>query len=177
MKKRIQKARQAFLNLSRVWSNRGIREKTKIRIFNSNVKSILLYGSETWRINKSTLGRLQAFKNRCLRRIINIHWPETISNKNLLERTKQEPIEYEVTRRKWRWIGHTLRKSGQSVTRESLQWNPQGQRKRGRPRMTWRRETDAEMRKTGRTWHELEGIAEDRRSWKVFVDGLCSAMS
>ena len=48
------------------------------RIFRSNVKSVLLYGSETWKVAKTTTSKLQVFVNRCLQRILNIHWPEVI---------------------------------------------------------------------------------------------------
>ena len=46
---RKKKALQAFTILKPIWRSRAIRTATKIRIFNSNVKSVLLYGSETWR--------------------------------------------------------------------------------------------------------------------------------
>ncbi|VDP36343.1 unnamed protein product [Schistosoma curassoni] len=32
----------------------------------------------------------------------------------------------------WKWIGHTLRKAPDYVTRQALTWDPQGQRKRGK---------------------------------------------
>ena len=47
--------------------------------------------------------------------------------------------------RKRRWIGHTLWKPKHNITRQALQWNPQGKRGRGRPRNTWRRDLIAEM--------------------------------
>ena len=50
-KVRIGKARSAFNNLQKVWKDRSITTKTKIRLFNSNVKSVLLYGCETWSPN------------------------------------------------------------------------------------------------------------------------------
>ena len=147
--------------------------KTKLQIFNSNVKTTLLYGSETWRITTTILNKLQTFTNRCLRRLLGIYWPNTISNTNLWELTKQYPIEMQIRRRKWKWIGHTLRRK-KSITKQVLTWNPQGRRKRGRPRTTWRRTTEQEMKKEGLTWQHLERRAQDRRGWKSFVDGLCS---
>ena len=42
-------------------------------------------------------------------------------------------------------IGHTLSKPASSTTRQALTWNPQGKRKRGRPRNSWRRDADAEF--------------------------------
>ncbi|GFS16095.1 LINE-1 reverse transcriptase-like protein [Elysia marginata] len=101
--------------------------------------------------NKTTLPKLQSSRNRCMRPILSIRWPEIISNTNLWERTQQQPMEVETRRRKWRWIGHTLRKPRQYITRHSLVWNPQGRRTRGRPKMTWRRETEAEMASAEKT--------------------------
>ena len=46
---RIGKARAAFVTLKNIWVSVGISRRTKLRIFNSNVKSVLLYGCETWR--------------------------------------------------------------------------------------------------------------------------------
>ena len=47
VKTRIGKARTAFLQLQTIWKSRELSQRTKIRIFNSNVKSVLLYGAET----------------------------------------------------------------------------------------------------------------------------------
>jgi len=52
IKVRINKARVAFNMLRKVWSSQVILRRTKCRIFNTNVKAILLYGSETWRSTK-----------------------------------------------------------------------------------------------------------------------------
>jgi hypothetical protein len=55
------------------------------------------------------------------------------------------PVEEELKMKKLRWIGHTLWKPKHNITRQALQWNPQGKRGRGRPRNTWRRDLIAEM--------------------------------
>jgi hypothetical protein len=46
--------------------NSRISTRTKLRIFRSNVKSALLYGSETWKVIKTTISKLQTFVNQCL---------------------------------------------------------------------------------------------------------------
>ena len=106
-----------------------------------------------------------------------IYWPDTINNRQLLERTGQQPIGIELRKRKWRWIGHTLRRPKDSLTRHGLLWNPQGSRARGRPRMTWRREVETEMKAARKSWCDLEKMAQDRGEWRAFVDGLCSTGS
>ena len=121
---RTGKARTAFAILTPVWRSKVISRKTKLRIFNTNVRSVLLYGSETWRVTKATFNKLQSFVNRCLRSIMGIHWPEVIRNEELWARAGQERIDIQMRRRKWGWIGHTPRKPTSNVTRHALRWNP-----------------------------------------------------
>ena len=72
-----------------IWKARNISLQTKIWLF--NVKTILLYGAETWKTTKSLLHKLQIFINNCLRHILNFRWPEKISNKDLWLKTNQPP--------------------------------------------------------------------------------------
>ena len=146
VKSRIGKARQPFNTLRPVWNSTSISTKTKLRIFATNVKSILLYGSETWRATRSIPNKLQTFSNKCLRKILKLYWPEKISNRELWARTGQECVPEEIARRKWNWIGHTLRKPTSDTTRQALEWNPQGKRMVGKPVKTWRRSVEEELK-------------------------------
>ena len=174
---RVGKARAAFIILKNIWSSKEIATTTKVRIFNSNVKSILLYGSETWRRTKRTLQKIQTFINCCLRRIFRIRWPDKIRNEELWQRGRQEPVEKQILMRKWGWIGHTLRKPAATTTRQALTWNPQGKRRRGRPKNSWRRDTEAELKSHGISWGEAERTAQNRVKWRRVVGGLCSTGS
>ena len=64
---------------------------------------------------------IQVFVNKCR--------PSVISNAQLWSDTDQQPIERETRRRKWRWIGHTLRKPLDDITRNTIDWNDQGSRR------------------------------------------------
>jgi ribosomal 50S subunit-associated protein YjgA (DUF615 family) len=74
-------------------------------------------------------------------------------------------------KRKFRWIGHTLRKEDEEITKAALLWKPQGNRKTGRPRNGWRRSVIEEAH---RSWNELSFLAADRQKWKGLIDNLCS---
>ena len=174
IKCRINKARYTFNTLRPIWRSTSLSLFNKIRIFNTNVKSVLLYGSETWRTTKTNMHKLQAFTNRCLRNILGIRWPMTVSNEQLWNRTGQVPIAADIRKRKWGWIGHTLRKPTSNVTRQALDWNPQGKRKVGRPKQTWRRSVDAEAKTAGMTWAKLKGTSQNRVRWRSVVSALCS---
>ena len=174
---RIKKARQAFAILRPVWRSTAISTRTKLRIFGSNVKSVLLYGSETWRVTKSSSNKIQTFINKCLRQILNVKWFDRVPNTDLWERANQEQMVVLIRRRRWRWVGHTLRKDTANVTRQALEWNPQGKRKRGRPKQTWRRTIHDELRTIGLTWEGAKRNARDRRKWRATVEALCSTRS
>ena len=120
---RIQKARGSFSKLRKVWLSTSIRKETKIKIFSACVKSVLLYGCETWLVTSEIRCKIQAFVNRCLRYILRIWWQKIISNKDLWRATGQEDIKLEIMKRKFRWIGHTLREEDGEVP-TALLWNP-----------------------------------------------------
>ena len=83
VKTRIGKARAAFLQLKNFKASRDLSLNTKVRLLNSNVEAILLYGAETWRTTFATNRKIQTFINTCLRRILKIRWPATINNEEL----------------------------------------------------------------------------------------------
>lgn len=58
VKTRISKARVVFFQLKRIWSN-TISRHTMICLFNSNIKSVLLYRGESWRTIKATMKEIQ----------------------------------------------------------------------------------------------------------------------
>jgi hypothetical protein len=91
---------------------------------------------------------------------MNIHWPEVISNEELWRRAEETDISIQIKRRKWNWIGHTMRKGHDTIEREISNWNPQGQRKRGRPKQTWRRSVHNEALERERAGVKLSSWPE-----------------
>ena len=83
-------------------------------------------------------------------------------------------ISTQVKRRRWRWIGHVLRQQTTALTRIALRWTPDGQRKRGRPKETWRGTVEREMKEKGWTWGRLERVSADRHRWRALVEALCA---
>jgi hypothetical protein len=98
---RIQKARGSFSKLRKVWLSTAIRKETKIKIFDASVKSLLLYGCETWLVTSEIRHKMQTFVHQCLRYILRIWWPN-ISNKDLWRVRGQEDINLEIRKRKFK---------------------------------------------------------------------------
>ncbi|XP_047991511.1 DNA repair protein RAD50-like [Leguminivora glycinivorella] len=80
---RIKKAKAAFAQLKPVWDSNVLTRRVKISLFESIVKTVLLFGCETWRVTKGLTHKLQVFVNKSLRSILRIFWPKTIRNENL----------------------------------------------------------------------------------------------
>ena len=76
-----------------------------------------------------------------------------------MESNRTRRYKFRNKKKKIKWIGHTLRKEDGEIPKAVLLWNPQGKRKRGRPRNSWRRSV---IKETGRSWNELRFLAADR---------------
>jgi hypothetical protein len=58
---------------------------------------------------------------------------------NLMNTKDMETL---LIQKRWRWLGHVLRKPSEDMTKVALRWTPEGNRKRRRPKTTWRRTID-----------------------------------
>ena len=146
----------------------------KLRIFNTNVKAVPLYGCETWKNSRNITAKLQVFFNKYLRKMLRIFWPDQKTNKELSKCTKQPRIDLQIRKCKWGWLDHTLRRPPNVIARQALEWNPQGKRGRGRLRNTWRTVLE-EAKGVNKTWAEIKTDAKNRVRWRILVEALCSA--
>ena len=102
---------------------------------------------------------------------------DKITNEELRRITQQKSIENLIKKKKmeldWTYITQRNRSNRENrITLEST-----GMRRRGRPKRTWQRTTEDEIRSIGRSWNEVKGIAVDHNAWKLFMDALCSTRS
>jgi hypothetical protein len=49
-----------------------------------------------------------------------VRWPIIITNDELWKQTNKIKVTEQITRRKWNWIGHTLRK-GNAIEKEAME--------------------------------------------------------
>ena len=126
-------------------------------------------------MNKCDEQAIDVFQQKCLRRILHIKWQNRITNDEVLCRADIQPLSNEIRKRKWNFIGHILRHKEHTDCVTALTWAPDGKRKRGRPKTTWRRTVEKERSLAGwRTWSEAKNTAADRNKWKHCVEALCA---
>ena len=90
----------------------------------------------------------------------------------LQKQTKQEDIRTLVTKRRWRWIGHVLRKGNNNIAGIAMRWTPEGKRSKGRSKTTWCRTVEKGLRELNYSWSTIETLAKDRQRLKDFVAAL-----
>ena len=86
-----------------------------------------------------------------------------------------KPMSKEVKRPRWKMIGHILRQDQNSDCNIAMTWVPEGKRRRGRPKTTWRRTVEKERKEAGwKSWSDARPIAANREKWEHSVEALCA---
>ena len=89
---------------------------------------------------------------------------------------KQEDMGTIIMQRRWRWIGYIIRKDNESITKIALYWTPKVRGKGSRPKNTWRRTVEAELRglklEQNWRWNKIQQLAKDRQKCKNFAAAL-----
>ena len=87
IKNRIFLGNVAFSKFQKVWMKSKISVQRKIKIYEAQVVSILLYNCNSWAAPLASLNELDIAHRKHLRRILNIRWPTgVISNEALYAR-------------------------------------------------------------------------------------------
>ena len=136
-----------------------------------------MYGSETWKINKSDDQKVDVFNFKAgLRRILKISWQERVTNEEVLQMSGVRRLSDDVRRTRWQFIGYIMRKEPDNNCRMVLTWTPEGRRKRGRPKTTWRMTVDKERGRAGwRSWNryvQLEKLNQGKLYHSIITPKL-----
>jgi hypothetical protein len=168
--RRLGLARRTFGRLSRVWRSNKVRPLTKIRILNTCVLPVLLYGCETWCLSARMTSRLDAYHRSCLRHILAIRWFHRVTNHDLYARAGvSTALSTTIRRRRLRLLGHISRLSVEVPARQILSASarsppPGWRRPPGRPRLSWTAQIQATL-----PIPDLIRVAQDRPAFRDLV--------
>ena len=110
VKKRIGMAKNKFNNMRGILTTRQTTNTQKMRIIKCYIYSALLYGAETWVMNKKLEKNIEAFEMWIYRRIGRVSWKEKKTNKEVLQQLgmKKELLK-EIKIRQIKYFGHIKR--------------------------------------------------------------------
>jgi len=98
----------------------------------------MLHGSETWPLRKENVVALQRAEMRMVRWMCGIKLKDRLPSKELRERLGIDDIAFLLQQNRLHWYGHVLRKDDDDWVKKCMEYEVEGPRPRGRPKMTWR---------------------------------------
>jgi sorting nexin-29 len=133
-------ATAALGQLKHVWKRANlIRLAKRLQLYNTLVKSILLYNSETWGLSKTREQQLNSFHRQQLRKVLGVNYKDRLPNLAVYNRCEAEEISLQILTRRWSFFGHVLRLPENTPSWLAMKhfFNNQHLRKfKGRPRIT-----------------------------------------
>jgi hypothetical protein len=160
---RVNAAWLKWRQVAGVLCDRRIPLRLKTRIYETVVRPVALYGSECWPVTGKHERMLHAMEMRMLRWAHGVTRLDHIRNDEIRQAFKVAPIQQKMREARLRWFGHVARASGDSVAGRALEINPEGRRRRGRPRKRWQDCLREDMRVVGLRPED----AADRDRWRA----------
>jgi hypothetical protein len=103
------------------------------------VKSVLIYGAETWSLYEDGERRNNTADMDALRRSARISKLDRKTNEYIGGKVgAQDTILDDITRKQLIWYGHVERMDPTQLSKIMINWKPEERENRGHPRRTWR---------------------------------------
>lgn len=97
----------SYKKFESTFSSQHVSVKIKIRVFTTYTQSIFMYNLELWTLTRSLENSIDVFQGKLLRRIINIKWAKTISNKDYAQ-TEIKPWSITIKTKRLTWFGQLI---------------------------------------------------------------------
>ena len=85
IKKNLLLGGKVMTNLDSISKSRDISLPTKVHLVKAMVFPVVMYGCESWIVNKDECRRIDAFELWCWRRLLRVPWTARRSNQSILE--------------------------------------------------------------------------------------------
>ena len=90
IRRRLLLGRKAMANLASVLKSRDVTLPTKVCIVKAMVFPVVMYGCESWTVNKAEHRRIDAFELWCWRKLLKVPWTARRSNQSILREINPE---------------------------------------------------------------------------------------
>jgi hypothetical protein len=164
---RIRCAWAKFRELCPILTLRGASLKAKGRIYSACVRSVMIYGSETWPMKVEDKQRLERTENMMVRWMCGASVRDRIRTEELRGRLAIEGIADIVRRGRLRWFGHVERKTEEDWVSTVRKLDVAGSRGPGRGKKTWSQVVTEDLELMGLRREE----ALDRDAWRRSIYG------
>ena len=135
IKRHLLLGRKAMTNLDSILKSRDIISSTKVHLVKAMVFPVVIYGCESWTIEKAELRRTDAFELWCWRRLLRVPWTARRSYQSTLKEISPEySLKGLMLKLKLQYFGHLMWRTD-SFEKTLVLGKIEGRRRRGRQGM------------------------------------------
>ena len=174
IKRRLLLGRKIITKLDSILKSRDITLPTKVHLVKAMAFPVVMYGCESWTIQKAECWRIDAFELWCWRRLLRVPWTARRSNQSIQgEISPGCSLEGLMLKLKLQYFGHLMWRDD-SLEKTLMLGKIEGGRRRGRQRMRWLDGiTDSMDTGLGR----LQQLARDREACSAMVHGVTKSQT
>ena len=151
-----------------IWRSR-ITIPTKLKLYNTCILPIFLYGSECWAVTKRDVLKIDALDRWCLRKLLGIKWYHHVRNDEVRWTTGQPRLSAIVQAQRLSLFGHIARMPDETDARSIITASPleNWRKPPERPRTTWMKTIQQDLRSNNLSLDEAITVAQNRPLWRL----------